>query len=90
MQKTQVKPTMEKQVDRQLFFQRQRIKESLSAQESWGRRGRFFLRLMLCLFFFYYDFHVFPSWLIKLIRLKRTWGEKIGLLQLSIVSNLVL
>ncbi|OPJ70325.1 mothers against decapentaplegic-like protein 6 [Patagioenas fasciata monilis] len=39
MQETQVKPTMEEQADRRLFFQRQGIKESLSAQESWGRRG---------------------------------------------------
>lgn len=66
-----------------------KTKGSLSAQESLGRRCSFFLRLML--WFFDYGFQVFfPSWLIKLCRLKRTPRAKADLLQLSTVSNLAL
>jgi len=65
------------------------IKGSLPARESPGRRGCFFLQLMLC--FFDYNLQVFfPSWLIKLRGLKRTRRENVGLLQLSIVSKLAL
>lgn len=67
-----------------------KIKGNLSAQESPRGGCCFFSQLMLW-GFFDYDFQVFfPSWLLKLRGLKRTRIDKVGLLQLSLVSNLAL